>query len=378
LQGLDRFRDKVAIVGFARTSRDQAPFDDDEWEIWSLNDAYTWIPKAHRWFELHSDWNFRWKMRRPPQHARWLADFPGPVYMLDVAPDIPNAIRFPIEAVTQAYGDYMTSSIAYMQALAMLMGYSEIGIWGVEMATATEYAEQRPCCEYLVGLARGMGIEVYLPPGCNLLSGPMYGRGGENPDGERHSHAQFESRLAALSERDRAISAEVDKLGTLRRQLEGAMEETRWWSQQVSSPKPFVSRMNELEERRNQLAAKHADLNSHMHQIRGAIMETRFWIGNTPEGLRREGEQHGDGDGDATDGGAGADVRPAGLPERGDLPASLDSDREAIPTERLPERAVDGELVGAAANGRATVERGGKRRQLRADRGGAGDPDPGV
>ena len=37
------------------------------------------------------------------------------------------------------------------------------------MAVDTEYYWQRPSCEYFIGLARGMGITVYLPDDCDLL-----------------------------------------------------------------------------------------------------------------------------------------------------------------------------------------------------------------
>lgn len=45
----------VAIVGFASSSRDQAPLQDPNFEIWTMNHApLSWIPKWDVLFELHS------------------------------------------------------------------------------------------------------------------------------------------------------------------------------------------------------------------------------------------------------------------------------------------------------------------------------------
>jgi hypothetical protein len=49
-----------------------------------------------------------------------------------------------------------------MIASAIDAGASEIALFGVDMRMQGEFARQRPCCEYMVGLARGMGIDVYV------------------------------------------------------------------------------------------------------------------------------------------------------------------------------------------------------------------------
>jgi hypothetical protein len=48
-------------------------------------------------------------------------------------------------------------------------GFKEIHLYGVDMAVSTEYDEQRPSCEYFIGLARGRGIKVYIPEESHLL-----------------------------------------------------------------------------------------------------------------------------------------------------------------------------------------------------------------
>ena len=48
-------------------------------------------------------------------------------------------------------------------------------MYGVDMAQdtllAAEYSEQRPSCEYFIGLAEGAGIRVDIPGGSDLLGG---------------------------------------------------------------------------------------------------------------------------------------------------------------------------------------------------------------
>ncbi len=101
-----------------------------------------------------------------------------PVVMLDAQPDIKMSVRYPIEEVTKLIGKtangtpYLESSIAYMMAMAILELKSgdKIGIWGVDLHCDSEYAYQRPNLEYLIGLARGRGIKVIVPPQSALLS----------------------------------------------------------------------------------------------------------------------------------------------------------------------------------------------------------------
>jgi len=102
-----------------------------------------------------------------------------PVYMLDPQPDIPMCVRYPIEQITKLVGKtnkghpYLESSIAYMVALAILEKVDRVGIWGVDLHCDSEYAFQRPNMEYLIGLARGAGVKVFIPPQSALLTSQM-------------------------------------------------------------------------------------------------------------------------------------------------------------------------------------------------------------
>jgi hypothetical protein len=64
---------------------------------------------------------------------------------------------------------YFTNTISYMIALAIYEEFEVIEIYGVDMAVGTEYNEQRPSCEYYIGIAKGRGIDIKLPAACDLM-----------------------------------------------------------------------------------------------------------------------------------------------------------------------------------------------------------------
>lgn len=166
----------VAMVGHSPSTRDQAPFADPTAEIWTMNDAHVWIPRADRWFELHSESVFRSLSRRTAGYVDFLRQFRGPVYMQDAFMDMPTSVRYPLEYMVQKYGRVFSSSFSWMLAMAIEEQYTRIEIYGCDLASNTEYAEQRESTGYWIGLARGLGIEVFLPEACPLLKGPLYGR----------------------------------------------------------------------------------------------------------------------------------------------------------------------------------------------------------
>jgi hypothetical protein len=173
---------KVAIVGCA-SSKDEAPFDDDSFEIWGVNNLFHLIPRADRWFEIHELtqegelYKRRGKVDFRGENVKkymkglgdWAAKNNCPVYMQKEWDIIPTSKAYPIQEVLEKFGNYFTNTISYEIALAILEGFEEIHIYGVDMAVDTEYFHQRPSCEYFIGLAMGMGIKVHVPLTADLL-----------------------------------------------------------------------------------------------------------------------------------------------------------------------------------------------------------------
>jgi len=194
----------VALVGSARSTRDQAPFDDETVEIWGMNEAlkYPWMRRADAMFQMHQRWSFtRENNRNDPDHWAWLrAQHPFPIYMQEAYEDVPSAHAYPLAWVIDVLNlqrAYFTGTAAYMVALALAQGYERIELYGVELSTGTEWDYQRDCLTYWLGIAEGRGVEVYLPPACGLLKGKLYGYEG----GKMIERLFFEERFKILAEK---------------------------------------------------------------------------------------------------------------------------------------------------------------------------------
>ena len=162
----------IAICGMAQ--HDKSEVDNFNGESWGLPwDEGRW-PFFDRYFEIHPlDLLRKPEAQRRDGYEDRLKSLPI-LYMQEAYEDIPNAIRYPVEKVVDNLGfDYFNSSIAYLMGMALLEGADKIGIWGVDMADLepvpgdpsyiSEFAYQRPNMEYLIGLARGRGVDVYIP-----------------------------------------------------------------------------------------------------------------------------------------------------------------------------------------------------------------------
>lgn len=169
-------RDKVAIVGFASSSRDAAPYDDPSYEIWGLNQLYGYMPRrAERWFEIHLPEIFTADIVPDTDYLAWQRECPIPLYMIDVDPSIPNSVRYPRERVLAHFSDggdplrYVTSTPAWMLMLAIEEGFKHIAFYGIDLVVGIEYQAQKTCLEFYLGWAFAKGITVELPKTSALL-----------------------------------------------------------------------------------------------------------------------------------------------------------------------------------------------------------------
>lgn len=183
---LTRKKDKVAIVGFAPTWP-MAPFKDPDFEIWACNEFHMIAPRIDVLFQLHGEGRLQdTKKEMDGKHLEWLRNAKIPILMQKHYDDIPNSIPFPKDYLQDKFGNrfvdpgtketYFTNTISWQIALAIDMGYKEIDLYGVNMANDEEYASQRPSVEYFIGIARGLGIRVYIPDQSDLCkSWVLYG-----------------------------------------------------------------------------------------------------------------------------------------------------------------------------------------------------------
>lgn len=165
---------KLAIVCGAPSSEMSAPFNDPDYEIWVLANRLGRYPRADLAFEIHDS-----LAHYPESYADHVLSFGVPLIVGEntkIAGE--NVSIYPFERVFSEFGrKYLTSSCAYMMALAIAEGYERIEVYGVDLAVDdNEYFYQRPCMEYWIGVADGRGIEVVLPDACPVAkSAHLYG-----------------------------------------------------------------------------------------------------------------------------------------------------------------------------------------------------------
>lgn len=221
----------VVLLGHATSSRHAAPFDRPDVEIWTMNDSHGWLPpgtRIDRWFEIHTPTVYREPTRRAAGYRDHLRAFPGPVYMQEPDPEFPTSVRYPLELVAATFGGDLRamrgpfgSSFSYMQALALLEGFTRIEMYGCDLASAEEYRKQRESTAYFIGWARGAGVQFVLPDGTPLLDSPFYGR---------------EVRLAPTITKDEVMNRMQQvrtKLGQLQAEmwkLQGMADADQWWA----------------------------------------------------------------------------------------------------------------------------------------------------
>lgn len=179
---------KVALIGGAPTVR-EAPWDDPSWEIWAHTSVGRFCRRVDRWFELHPRAVYTAETVGGAKHGRrdwygWLKARPEPVYLQEATPEIPSSVTYPKARILAEFPRYLTSTVAWMIALAITEGVHTIGLWGIHFESGSEYEEQRAGCEFWLGLAMGRGIQVKLPESCPLLKQPaeLYGYESHTPE----------------------------------------------------------------------------------------------------------------------------------------------------------------------------------------------------
>ena len=149
---------RVAIVGLSQASHDQA-LEDGSCELWGLPWDDYW-PHFARHFEMH---DLRLLQSAHSKRKDGYFDRLRDCETLYMQDEWEHAKAYPFDAVARTTGYYFNSSIAYMMALAIHEQADYIGLYGVDMKDGEEFGYQKPNMEYLIGLARGRGIEVYIP-----------------------------------------------------------------------------------------------------------------------------------------------------------------------------------------------------------------------
>ena len=133
-----------------------------------------WAPASILPFDKPLDLLFEFHAPLKPERIKLINKSRTPVMMKEVLGGIPLSLTFPLDKLHGR--TYFTSTIAYMLAYAIYERLINIHLYGVDMLTSTEYAEQRPCIEYWIGYAEAKGVNITMPENTAIFSGQkLYG-----------------------------------------------------------------------------------------------------------------------------------------------------------------------------------------------------------
>jgi hypothetical protein len=266
---------KIAIVGTTASLMD-APYKDESWEIWGLNGAYSAMPRWDKWFDMHSLQVL--KDNHKPAYFDFLAKAGNKLTLNAEYEEYPDARVFPYKELVEKHGRYFSNTIAWLIALAIEQEPEEIGIWGVNMAQDTEYAHQRPCCEYFLGMAKGVGIKVTVPKGSELLkSTHLYGVEdlpdvfAKLPDKEREIRAFY-------NEASHELDVKIGNLNSINGYIQGQNEFAGFVDGKIKGENIIESingykagKMNEMQQEALQINSEITHLKTKKAQYQGAL-----------------------------------------------------------------------------------------------------------
>ena len=213
---------KVALIGTAPSSRMLAPYNDPTWQIWGCSPGnQNTLPRVDLWFELHSNLLWPEYEHYGKPYIEWLKAQSFPVYMQDQTM-VPRALTFPKDELVAEFGDdFFTSSFAWMMALAMKMGASEIALYGIDMASRDEYIRQRPGFYFFRHMAQKRGIKISAPHESDIMQAPpLYAYVDSTPFGRK-----IMARRQEVSGRINGMAQQIDQTTRSKTYLEGALED---------------------------------------------------------------------------------------------------------------------------------------------------------
>lgn len=180
----------VAIIGCGEDEEAQK-LDSSKFEFWGVNNGYLrneGLPWS-RWFEIHritKEDGIHYRRDSEMMGSETieayllnLAALDIPVYMQQKHKLIPKSKPYPLAEVLARFprGNF-NNTIAWEIALAIIEGFKEIHVYRIctPLNSFSEYLIHRQSTEYMLGIAEGLGIKVYVPHYSDLLKSKyLYG-----------------------------------------------------------------------------------------------------------------------------------------------------------------------------------------------------------
>jgi len=173
---------EVILLGTA-PSRHDCPFD---CEVWGVNGVYTMQPhqvaegkpfRLDKLFttdttfspegNLHFDIDVMHKIKKK-YGTEYISMNPIGFGKIQL-----KATPYPWKEIVEKFKTlYFTSSVCHMIAYALYLNYDKLRLYGIDMASKSEYMMQKGGVEYWLGRAEERGCEVFISKGSVLLVPP--------------------------------------------------------------------------------------------------------------------------------------------------------------------------------------------------------------
>jgi len=223
---------KLAIVGAQELTRNNAPWNDPDCDIWVISNwaNANWCKRCNGVIEIHEPHVYR-NHEKDPQYWQWLQDNQTARVIMFYPDDrVPMAEHYPLGKVSGLIENLkvrgreaqnFASSVDYALALAIVEQYEQIDVYGVEMAHSSEYRSQQASFAFWVGFCAGKGINLNINCTQGLFIKPLYGTFG-NADGDLDSY--IEGITQQLNETKKNVDMLEGAIGIVRQMKSDRME----------------------------------------------------------------------------------------------------------------------------------------------------------
>lgn len=226
---------KLAIVGAEEQTRQNAPFDDLSYDIWTFADwiCYDWLKRYSAVIEIHRPKGVSGYTEHPrtPEYWQKLQTIDAPVYMYPPDRRVKSAVEYPLQEVLDLLGTVkefgkditpLNCSLAYALGLGFYKGYKQIDVYGVELAVDA-YIKQKPIFTFWIGYAAGVGVELNLYCSRGLLTGSLYGI---EPESDLNSRLSpyingMQKELAEIQEREHRLIGALQLISDIQKGGQG-------------------------------------------------------------------------------------------------------------------------------------------------------------
>ena len=283
----------VAIVGTHPTTREKAPYQNKDIDIWIFNNQLLqgWCPRAEAVFDIHASEDVYRRGIEHPGFGEWLKSAKkGTIFYTPYEmKEIPGNKVYPKDNIVkhllpkflrgEEVNEYFTSGPCYAIALAIHQGYKRIEMYGIEMESNSEYIYQRDGVGLWLGIALGRGIEIYFPPETQLFNAPLYGYQSDATTIDLEAFETRASELAqALEKTLQNYTICKDRLDTINVRINAAKAE--------GQPDEEIAKFGD--EYRAATLAYEQSIADHAF-INGQYLNTRMWQTRVQKALEYQG-----------------------------------------------------------------------------------------